>query len=174
MRGFTHESQHNESQEWYTPKYIFDALGLEFDLDPCSPGADIVPWIPAKKHLTIADDGLLPNWEGNVWLNPPYGNDTFKWIRKLCTHGKGIALVFSRTDTYWFHSCVCHADMVCFVRSRIQFIRAKQADKYVMGEVIKNSGSGAGSVLVAYGADMAEALLKSNLGLCMRPEFLEC
>ena len=36
--GFTHESTYNESKEWYTPRRIFDALGLEFDLDPCSPG----------------------------------------------------------------------------------------------------------------------------------------
>ena len=26
------------SQEWYTPPYIFDALGCRFDLDPASPG----------------------------------------------------------------------------------------------------------------------------------------
>jgi hypothetical protein len=26
-----------ESDEWYTPKYIFDALGLRFDLDVAAP-----------------------------------------------------------------------------------------------------------------------------------------
>ena len=28
---------HGETDEWYTPKYIFDALGVEFDLDVASP-----------------------------------------------------------------------------------------------------------------------------------------
>jgi hypothetical protein len=25
------------SDEWYSPSLIFDALGIEFDLDPCHP-----------------------------------------------------------------------------------------------------------------------------------------
>jgi hypothetical protein len=33
-----HENSIGESDEWYTPPEIFDALGLTFDLDPCSPG----------------------------------------------------------------------------------------------------------------------------------------
>jgi len=37
--GFTHESARNESVDWYTPPELFDALGLTFDLDPCSPGS---------------------------------------------------------------------------------------------------------------------------------------
>ena len=36
------ESQVNTSDEWYTPKYVFDALEEEFDLDVASPGKDIV------------------------------------------------------------------------------------------------------------------------------------
>ncbi len=47
-KGFTHESTYNESKEWYTPRYIFEDIGIEFDMDVASPGKDIVPWIPAK------------------------------------------------------------------------------------------------------------------------------
>jgi hypothetical protein len=54
--------------EWYTPGKVFDAMGVEFDLDPASPGAEIVPWIPAKRHLTKAENGLVTPWEGFVWL----------------------------------------------------------------------------------------------------------
>lgn len=35
--GFAHESTKNITQEWYTPPFVFEKLGLEFDLDPCSP-----------------------------------------------------------------------------------------------------------------------------------------
>jgi hypothetical protein len=59
--------------EWYSPAKIFDALGVEFDMDVASPGADIVPWIPAKRHLTKVEDGLTTPWKGFVWMNSPYG-----------------------------------------------------------------------------------------------------
>ena len=105
-KGFTHESTYNESKEWYTPRRIFDALGLEFDLDPCSPGKEIVPWIPARKHLTIVQDGLVTNWSGLAFVNPPYGADTPKWMKKLARHGNGYRLVLSlrrpcRCDTVY-------------------------------------------------------------------------
>jgi hypothetical protein len=47
--GFTHESQNNVSVEWYTPPWVFQKLGVEFDLDPCQPPEGI-KWIPAKKY----------------------------------------------------------------------------------------------------------------------------
>jgi hypothetical protein len=169
MRGFCHESTYNESKEWYTPKYIFDAIGIEFDLDTCSPGRDIVPWIPAKKHLTYLDNGLEAEWHGTVWMNPPYGTDTPKWMERLAQRGNGIALVFSRTDTNWFHQFTAKADAICFIKRRISFIPASQAQNYIKGNLIKNSGSGAGSMLVAYGKKMAHSLMRSKLGTIMIP-----
>lgn len=143
--GFTHESTYNESKEWYTPRYIFDALNVRFDMDVCSPGADMVPWIPADRHLTILDDGLTHKWDGFVFVNPPYGMDTPKWMKRLSVHGNGIALVFSRTDTNWFHDYAAKADAILFIAKRVQFIPASQAELYAKGIKVKNSGSGAGS-----------------------------
>lgn len=168
--GFTHESTANESKEWYTPKPIFDALRLRFELDVCSPGADVVPWIPAEKHLTIFDDGLSTTWGGTVWVNPPYGMDTPKWMRALSKHGDGVALVFARPDTKWFQEYVALADVVCFISRRVQFIPAMQAAEYARGVKLKNSGSGAGSMLVGYGEAAYTAIIESDLGLCMFPE----
>jgi hypothetical protein len=170
--GFTHESTYNESKEWYTPRPIFDALGLEFDLDPCSPGKDIVPWIPAKHHLTYLDDGLNAHWEGRVWMNPPYGMDTPKWFKHLAMVGNGIALVFARTDTKWFHRYIPRADAICFVDGRVQFVPAEKdgADYpalYAAGKYKPKGGCGAASMLVAFGADNAEALFRCGLGLAL-------
>ena len=161
MRGFSHESQHNESKEWYTPPKIFEALGARFDLDPASPGADKVPWIPAVRHCTIADDGLRQDWGGaRVWLNPPYGADTAEWMRKFIRSDcSGLMLVFSRTDTAWFHELAVHATAMCFVRKRIQFVRG---DGYVGG------GSGAASLLLAKGGEFEDALTRSRLGFVCR------
>ena len=61
------------SEEWYTPSPIFEASGCRFDLDVASPGAEIVPWIPADRHFTAADNGLERDWgDAFVWCNPPF------------------------------------------------------------------------------------------------------
>ncbi len=168
-KGFTHESSYNESKEWYTPKYIFDALGISFDLDPCSPGAEVVSWIPTQFHYTIKDDGLSSKWFGNVFVNPPYGSDTPHWMRKLQKHGNGIALVFSRTDTTWFHDYITSADAICFIKGRVQFVPAEKALFYADGLYKPKGGCGAGSMLIAYGKHNVDALIKSNLGLVCKP-----
>ena len=165
--GFTHESTHNESKEWYTPKYIFDALGIEFDLDPCSAGREVTPWVPVKKHFTVRDDGFTQLWEGNVWMNPPYGSDTPKWMERLAVHGNGIALVFGRSDTQWFHSTVPRANAVCFIKGRVKFIRADDALVYSYGDFTPKAPAGAGSILIAFGESNAQALINSNLGMVL-------
>lgn len=165
--GFTHESTHNESKEWYTPRRIFEAMGVEFDLDPCSPGAEIVPWIPAKEHLTVQENGLSKVWHGKVFMNPPYGMDTKAWFKKMAEYGDGIALVFSRTDTQWFHRYVPMADAICFVKGRVQFVKASEASRYAAGNYKPQGGCGAGSMLVAFGKDNAEILFRCGLGIAL-------
>lgn len=166
-KGFTHESTYNESKEWYTPRCIFDALGLEFDLDPCSPGKEIVPWIPAQRHLTYLDDGLNAHWEGRIWMNPPYGMDTPNWLKHLSMVGNGIALVFARPDTQWFHDYIPKADAICFVKGRVHFIPADKADEYSQNIYKPKVGCGAASMLVAFGKSNAEALSRSGLGITL-------
>jgi hypothetical protein len=161
--GFTHESTHNESQEWYTPKPIFRALGVEFDVDPCSPGKDVVPWVPAKRHITAAENGLTSDWgTGIAFVNPPYGMDTPAWMKRLMEHGNGIGLVFSRTDTSWFHDYAVKADAILFIRSRIKFVQAEHASWYAKGVPPKGAGCGAGSMLIAYGKQAYEALVRAD------------
>lgn len=149
------------SVEWYTPPHIFDALGLDFDLDPCAPAGG-VPWIPAERHYSVADDGISQPWEGRVWLNPPYGNDSARWVGRLIEHGHGVALVFARTDPTWGQYAIAKADAVCLVAGRIQFVAG-----------IDRNGPGhdapASSMLLAYGEDCAEAVLNCGLGVTFLP-----
>jgi len=157
--GFTHESSANESKEWYTPPRIFDAIGLPFDVDVASPGASVVPWIPAMRHITAKENGLCSPWHGRVWLNPPYGSDTPRWVARFAEHDRddgGLMLVFARTDTAWFHDHADAFDAVLFIRGRISFIRG---DGFVGG------GCGAASMLLARGEECAGALRRCGLGL---------
>jgi len=110
------------ADEWLTPPNITKALG-PFDLDPCSPG-DRRPRDTAARHYALPDDGLTLPWSGRVWLNPPYGRETFKWLERLAGHGSGLALIFARTETAGFHRWVWQqADSVLFLKGRLKFYR---------------------------------------------------
>jgi hypothetical protein len=118
--GFVHETP-GRSVEWYTPPEIFAALGLAFDLDPAAPPGG-VPWVPARRSLSVIEDGLQQPWTGTVWLNPPYGRGVGRWLERLSAHGDGLALVYARTDTVWFQTAVPRASLLCFIRRRLSFI----------------------------------------------------
>ena len=79
------------SDDYYTPAWVFERMGIEFDLDVCAPPGG-VPWIPAKRYFTMEDDGLAQPWEGTVWMNPPFRN-TSPWARRFIEHGHGVCLV---------------------------------------------------------------------------------
>jgi len=150
--------------EWLTPKYITDALG-PFDLDPCSPINR--PWATARTHLTILDDGLLTPWnDGIVWMNPPYGRETPKWIRKMREHNNGIALIFARTDTkMWFDDVFPYAKSLLFIQKRIKFFN-------VDGTEAPSSG-GAPSVIVAYGDEANACLLSASISKSIKGQFIQ-
>ena len=79
------------TNDHYTPKWVFDLLGLTFDIDVAAPPGG-VPWIPCKRYYTQADDGLTQAWEGLVWCNPPFSNIE-PWIERLNDHRNGVALL---------------------------------------------------------------------------------
>lgn len=134
--------------EWLTPPYILKALGA-FDLDPCAPV--VRPWPMAANHFTIHDNGLLKPWAGRVWLNPPYGPETGRWMRRLAGHGDGVALIFARTETeVWFESVWGKATGILFLQGRLSF-------HHVNGSQASMS-AGAPSALIAYGERNLDSL----------------
>ncbi len=64
-----------KSNEWYTPaRYIEAAREVmgSIDLDPasCAMANQVVK---ATCYYTEQENGLIQDWYGNVWLNPPFG-----------------------------------------------------------------------------------------------------
>lgn len=118
-----HEQSVGRTDEWYTPAHVFDALGTSFDVDVASPGAEIVPWIPAARHVTRRD---APDWRGFVWMNPPFGarNGLLPWLDWFAEHGNGIALTPDRTSTPWWQWIARRAEAVLFVCPKLKFIGA--------------------------------------------------
>lgn len=77
--------------DFYTPEWVFDRMGIRFDLDVAAPPGG-VPWVPADRYLTKAEDGLSAGWEGRVWMNPPFSQCSL-WVPRFTGHRNGIALL---------------------------------------------------------------------------------
>lgn len=137
------------SDDWITPKWLIERLG-PFDLDPC----ECVPQPWRCASIGYSDNGLMRDWFGFVYLNPPYGSQTRFWLNRLALHGSGIALVFARTETSTFRLSVWpYASRLLFLYGRLSFSRPN-------GTLVPNGNgnSGGPSVLIGYGETAANRL----------------
>jgi DNA N-6-adenine-methyltransferase (Dam) len=154
-----HENSVGESDEWFTPPEIFEALGLTFDLDPAHPGAGAAHCcVPARKVYSERDNGLVQKWDGLVWLNMPFGgrNGHVPWMRRFFAHANGIMIVRAYTSSGWWHSEMHKAETILFPQGKTKFIRSD-------GSVGRAPGHGV--VLVGMGRVACKALLASGLGM---------
>lgn len=112
------------TDEWYTPAYIFHALGETFDLDVAAPPLG-APQVPAPAFIPAELDGLRQPWMGFVWMNPPFGrrNGLVPWLDRFFAHGNGIALTPDRTSAPWWQGASSKADATLFVAGKVKFIR---------------------------------------------------
>lgn len=154
----SHQSAAAKSVVWITPPPILDALGgwESFDLDPCA--AVSQPWRSAQRMNTERDaDGLAIDWDGRVWLNPPYTTGAIgAWLQRLAEHDHGTALIFARTDTDAFHRHISErASGLLFLRGRLHFHRIDGSRA--------EANAGAPSVLCAYGREDMDRLAASDL-----------
>ncbi|UWS06421.1 phage N-6-adenine-methyltransferase [Phaeobacter inhibens] len=149
-----------ESDEWYTPAYIFEALGVIFNLDVACP-PEGPRHVPANSFYS--EKSLEREWSGFVWMNPPFGHQSTKrlWLRKFFEHGNGIALLPDRTSAPWWQEFAPLADAVLFVSPKVKFERPD-------GSIGEQPGTG--TTLFAVGPEGAAALLRaSSLGQTFHP-----
>lgn len=121
------------SSEWYTPRmYIVaahDVMG-SIDLDPasCVEGQRNVR---AKRFYTRDDNGLLLDWHGNVWLNPPYSDyrgQAQAWVKKAMLefdlgHVQQIVMLINVSTCYQAPMQIAlEAGSVCIPDVRIKFL----------------------------------------------------
>lgn len=144
-----HEQCIGATDEWYTPSYVFDTFGCRFGMDVSSPGQHVTPWIPADTFIT--QGSLEAEWDGFVWMNPPFGgrNALVPWLEKFFSHGNGIALVPDRTSAPWWQQFAPRADLTMFVAKKIKFIGAdgKPGDSPAQGTSLFAAGSEAVNAL---------------------------
>ena len=128
-----HENSVGESDDWFTPKKYFDAIGLTYDLDPAHPGLGTLHcFVTVKEVYTINDDGLNRPWHGLVFCNPPYGTRRghVPWLQKLIAHNSGVGSFALTPRPTGFTMCCCWRERCsCFraARSNSSAHRARSA-----------------------------------------------
>lgn len=137
-----HEQCVGATDEWYTPRHVFEAMGVRFDLDVAHPFA-FLDWIPADGF--IYDRSLERHWSGFVWMNPPFGgrNGLVPWLDKFFAHGNGVALVPDRTSAPWWQTYAAKANAILFVSPKLKFIGAdgKPGKSPAQGTALMAAGS---------------------------------
>lgn len=105
-----HERSLGATDEYYTPRFVFEALGVTFDLDVAHPGLDRWPAFAAR--AVISENSLETPWRGFVWMNPPFGRrmGLEPWLAKFLAHGDGVALTPDRTSAPWWIRTASQAD----------------------------------------------------------------
>lgn len=113
----------SKSDSWETPQDLFDDLNekYHFDIDVCATRENA----KCEKFYSIEDNGLEKEWKGVCWMNPPYGRQIGKFIKKAYEASKNgatvVCLIPSRTDTKWWHD-YCMKGNITFIKGRLKFI----------------------------------------------------
>lgn len=71
----------SRTEEWETPEYVFLPLDKEFkfQIDVCATSENA----KCKTFFDKSIDGLREEWSPlRCWMNPPYGKNISKWIKK--------------------------------------------------------------------------------------------
>lgn len=124
-----HISNNSGESEWYTPPNIIESarevMGC-IDIDPAT--SEIANKnIQAPVYYTKETDGLTKSWNGNVWLNPPYGQPIITQfseavISKRNEYQQAIILINNATETKWMQSMMRISNAICFLSGRIKYL----------------------------------------------------
>lgn len=114
--------------DWKTPKGVYEKLDNEFHFnhDPCPP------------NYTV--DGLTSEWGGCSFVNPPYGSELKKWIKKGFEEWKKgktvVMLIPSRTNTIAWHEYIMKATEIRFIKGRLKFDDQKNSAPFPSAIVV--------------------------------------
>ena len=118
------------SDNWATPEEFYNKLNNEFnfDFDPCP---------LCYEEITPEKDGLLVDWGGSNYVNPPYSRklkESFV-IKAIEESKKGklcVMLLPVSTSTKLFHEHIQpNAKEIRFVKGRIKFLGVNTKGEYV-------------------------------------------
>jgi hypothetical protein len=106
--------------EQYTPKWVFDALNVTFDMDVATSHSPYVV-VPTKQKFTMEDNSLDKQWQGLVWMNPPYSGVT-PWVDKWLEHNNGFCLVPLASQGKWVNKLWDSKAQLVYMPPNMKFI----------------------------------------------------
>ena len=124
--GIQNNAFKSESEEYETPKEIFEPLQKEFNLqlDVCASSSNH----KLDNYFTKEDDALTKDWHkhGNFWMNPPFGRQLKKWVQKGYEESQkgviGVSILPVRSNTLWWHKYIIDTKAeVRFLKGEIKF-----------------------------------------------------
>ena len=128
----------SERGDWETPQEIFSLCDAEFrfDLDVCAKACNA----KCARYFTPEIDGLAQEWRGRCWMNPPYGREIGRWMKKAwlsaqTTADVVVCLVPAMTDTAWWHEWAVRGE-IRFLRKRVRFVGAKSSAPFPSALVV--------------------------------------
>lgn len=144
------------SDNWETPKELYDKLNDEFnfDFDPCPINTGVIKW---------DKDGLLIEWGERNYVNPPYQRHLkesfvhravdFMKKGKLC-----VMLLPVSTSTKLFHEWIKpNATEIRFLKGRVKFIGTN-----TKGEKVTTKAGMHDSMVVVFDGRAAGCSAKNN------------
>lgn len=129
----------NNTDNWMTPPDFYNKLNKEFnfDFDPCPYNTDKIQ--PDK-------DGLLIEWGGVNFINPPYSRklkEAFvkKGIEESKKGKKCVFLLPVSTSTKLFHEYILPniSEPIRFIKGRLPFIGINTKGEYVNFHLIEKT-----------------------------------
>jgi len=114
-----------QTGDWTTPQEFFNELNREFNftLDPCA----TLENHKCETYFTLEHNGLEKDWGGHtVFMNPPYGKETAKWVEKAYEESKKgstvVCIIASTTEaSYWHDFIIPYATQIRFIRGKLEF-----------------------------------------------------
>jgi phage N-6-adenine-methyltransferase len=109
--------------DYSSPISIAFPLVKEFGLtlDVCASKSNA----KCERYFTVDDDSLEKDWIGNCWMNPPFGKDLGKWVRKAYSEtkkhgGVKVCLIPVISNTKWWGD-VCQNAEIRFIIGEVIF-----------------------------------------------------
>ena len=124
----------SEDGEWETPPLILKKAMRDFDIYPSLDVCATPENRKCKNFYRPEEDGLQQDWKQDFFMNPPYSR-TGEWVEKAYLEHKkwnvtGLTLLFSKTDTYWWHEYIENKAEIHFIRGRVRFLKNVELGKY--------------------------------------------